>query len=50
MRASFDHDEEDMNYGFRMALGRGYMAVDIGQSLQREPLDQTNLRNDGDAT
>jgi hypothetical protein len=32
-----------------MALGRGYRAVYIGQSVQREPLDQTDLRNGVDA-
>jgi hypothetical protein len=32
------------------ALGRGYRATYIGQSLQRELLDQTNLRNGEDAT
>jgi hypothetical protein len=32
-----------------MALGSGYKATYIGQSLQREPLDKTNLRNGVDA-
>jgi len=39
-----------MNYGFRVisreGAGRGYISL----RKQREPLDQTNLRNDVDAS
>ena len=44
MRASSDPDEEDINYGFRMALGRGQGLVYIGQSVNSRPTDQTNLK------
>jgi hypothetical protein len=33
-----------------MPQGGGYRAAYIGQSLQCEPFDQTDLRNDVDAT
>ena len=41
---------EDMNLAFRDLPREGYRAVYIGRSVHHEPLDQTDLKNDVDAT
>jgi hypothetical protein len=42
--ASSDPDEENMNLGFRIALGRGQGLVYIGWGINSGPSDQTDLK------
>ena len=50
MIAGSDPNEENMNYGFKMASGRRQGLVYIGWSINSGPLDQTNSKDGIDAT
>ena len=44
MIAGSDPNEENMNYGFKMASGRRQGLVYIGWSINSGPLDQNDLK------